>query len=74
MDAGRFLRQELVIDLHNDTIVAHQRLGNASLAQPGLHYGDDRNGSVAGPYGHLRPATGGERLQLDLVRMAEAGL
>jgi len=74
MEARELLKRVPVIDLHNDTLVAHQRLRNASLAQRGKRYGSERNGLVAGPYGHLRPLVGSEELQIDLQGMREAGL
>ena len=74
MEARELLKRLPVIDLHNDTLVAHQRLRNASLAQPGECYGSERNGLVSGPYGHLRPLDGTEAFQIDLLRMREVGL
>ena len=74
MDARELLRRFPVIDLHNDTLVAHQRLRNASLVQRGERYGSERNGLVSGPYGHLRPLDGSETMQIDLQGMREAGL
>ncbi|MHB1319017.1 MAG: dipeptidase [Anaerolineae bacterium] len=73
MDASEFLRRESVIDLHNDTIVAHMRQRHASLARRGLHYGADCNGVVTGPYGDLRPGPF-EPLQIDLPGMRDTGL
>ncbi|MFO7698223.1 MAG: membrane dipeptidase [Anaerolineae bacterium] len=73
MDAGELLRRTLVIDLHNDTLVAHMRQRNASVAQPGVYYGAERNGIVTGPYGNLRPGPF-EPLQIDLPGMRGVGL
>jgi membrane dipeptidase len=73
MDAIELQRRTLVIDLHNDTLVAHMRQRNASVAQRGVYYGAERNGIVTGPYGNLRPGPF-EPLQIDLPGMRDVGL
>lgn len=73
MDASEFLHRERVIDLHNDTVVAHMRQRHASLAGRGVQYAADRNGVVTGPYGDLRPGPF-EPLQIDLPGMRAVGL
>ena len=73
MDAGTMLRQALVIDLHNDTLVAHMRQRNASLCRPAFTMDAECNGLVAGPYGNLRPGPL-DPLQIDLEAMHETGL
>lgn len=72
MDAHTLQQQARVVDLHNDTIVAHIRRRNASLAAPGQSLGAAHNGIVSGPYGLQHPPA--EPLQIDLPRMQQAGV
>jgi membrane dipeptidase len=72
MDSRSLLHDALVIDAHNDTIVAHIRRGNESIAQPGASVDPAFNGVVSGPYS---PPPGlYEPLQIDLPRMRDAGI
>jgi membrane dipeptidase len=73
IDAHALLQQSLVIDLHNDTLVAHMRQRHASLARRGVTYGVECSGIVTGPHGHLRPPPY-DPLQVDLEGMQEAGV
>ncbi len=72
MDARSLLQQAAVVDLHNDTIVAHIRRHNASLCAPGATLGDGYNGVISGPYGVQHPPE--EPLQIDLPKMRAAGI
>ena len=60
MDAQELLHDALVIDLHNDTIVAHIRRGNWSLFADGVaaQAGADRRhaGTISFVRGPERPA------------------
>ena len=72
MDAHALQQDALVIDSHNDTIVAHIRRGNVSLVQPESSLDESYNGVISGPYGRYRD--GLAPLQLDLPRMQKAGI
>ncbi|NLT73704.1 MAG: membrane dipeptidase [Chloroflexi bacterium] len=72
MNVEDMLHASVVIDLHNDTIVAHMRQRNASIARTGFFHGPERNGIVTGPYGSMQPPDAA--LQLDLAGMRSAGL
>jgi membrane dipeptidase len=72
MDVHTLQQQARVVDLHNDTIVAHIRQRNASLAAPGASLGAAYNGVISGPYGIQHPPE--ESLQIDLPRMQAAGI
>ncbi len=72
MDARTLQQQARIIDLHNDTIVAHIRRGNASVAAPGQAFDAAYNGLISGPYGMRHPPN--EPLQIDLAKMQAAGI
>ncbi len=70
--ASALLQRHLVIDGHNDAIVAHIRHGKRSLARPQ----DDsprHAGTISFAWEHENLQPSGE-LQLDLPRMRQAGL
>lgn len=71
MDSAALHRDALVIDSHNDTIVHHIRLGNASIAQPGDRSG--RSGTVGFLNGPSEFYPGGEA-QIDLPKMRSGGI
>lgn len=61
-----------VIDLHNDTIVAHIRHGNVSISRPDKAWDSSYYGVISGPYGPSPMAR--PPLQIDLPRMRQAGV
>lgn len=72
MRGNEILHSMPVIDLHNDTIVAHIRYGNVSISQPEEAWEPAYHGVISGPYGPSRVPQA--PLQIDFPRMRRAGL
>jgi len=74
MDYRELHKNALVIDSHNDTIVAHIRRGNLSLER-GQEGSDTRSsGTIAFLRGHEEPREGAGNIQINLPKMREAGI
>jgi len=75
MDAQALLRDALVIDSHNDTLVAHIRKGNISLRDPReIVSHADPDGTISFVRGPYHAAQAEADLQIDLPSMKAAGL
>jgi membrane dipeptidase len=74
MDSSTLHRNALVIDSHNDTIVAHIRRGNLSLER-GPEGSDTRSsGLIAFLRQHEDPREGAEEIQINFPKMRAAGI
>jgi len=74
MDYRELHRNALIIDSHNDTIVAHIRRGNWSLER-GQEGSETRSsGTIAFLRGHEEPREGAAPIQINLPKMREAGI
>lgn len=74
MDYRTLHGDALVIDSHNDTIVAHIRRGNLSLAR-GEEGGEERHsGTIAFLRGHEEPRPGAKRIQINFPKMRQGGI
>jgi len=73
MDAKKLLARALVIDSHNDTIVAHIRRGNWSLFDAEVH-GAGHSGTISFLRGHEPPRPGADAIQIDVPKMRASGI
>lgn len=74
MDYRALHEDALVVDAHNDTIVAHIRRGNVSLAR-GQEGADERHaGTIAFLRGRDEPRPGAEWIQIDFPKMRQGGI
>ena len=74
MDYRELFRQALVIDSHNDTIVAHIRRGNFSLERGAKGADARRSGMIAFLRSHEAKCPGADQIQINLPKMREAGI
>ena len=81
MDALELHRDALLIDSHNDTLVAHIRRGNLSLSdrdpQPkphGMFDRDRRSGIISFLRGREAPRPGADFIQINFPKMREGGI
>ena len=74
MDWKELHEDALVIDAHNDTIVAHIRRGNLSLIQGGEGASERHSGTIAALRGHEEPRPGASWIQINLPKMREGGI
>jgi len=74
MDYRELHRQALVIDSHNDTIVAHIRRGNYSLEVGAARAAERSSGVIAFLRGPEEPRPGADHIQINLPKMREAGI
>jgi membrane dipeptidase len=74
MDYRELHRQALVIDSHNDTIVAHIRRGNYSLEVGPAGAAERSSGVIAFLRGPEDPRPGADSIQINLPKMREAGI
>ncbi len=73
MDYRQLQADALVVDSHNDTIVAHIRRGNLSLS--GRSEGGSRHsGVISFLRGHEDPRPGAADIQIDYPKMREGGI
>jgi membrane dipeptidase len=74
MDYRELHENALVIDSHNDTIVAHIRRGNLSLER-GQEGSETRSsGTIAFLRGHEDPREGADYIQINFPKMRKAGI
>ena len=66
--------QSLVIDSHNDAIVAHIRRGNISLADEHAKNSDQHNGTIAYLRGRVPPEEDAIGIQLNIPKMRQGGI
>lgn len=74
MDAQELLNDALVIDGHNDTIVAHIRRGNLSVARGQEHRVGDHAGTIGFTRGHEDPRGQAAEIQIDAPLMRASGI
>ena len=74
MDSTQLHEESLVIDLHNDTLVAHIRRGNWSLADGQRGAGARHTGMIAFLRGHEPPREGADEIQINLDKMRRGGI
>ncbi len=74
MDWNELHNDALVIDAHNDTIVAHIRRGNLSLIQGREGAPKRHSGTIAVLHGHEEPRPGASWIQINLPKMREGGI
>jgi membrane dipeptidase len=74
MDAQELLRGALVIDGHNDTIVAHIRRGNWSVVRGGEHCVGDHAGTIGFTRGIEAPRGSAVDIQINAPLMRAAGI
>jgi membrane dipeptidase len=74
MDWNEFHRDALVIDSHNDTIVAHIRRGNLSLSQIRDGTREYHSSTIALLRGHEEPRPGASWIQINFPKMREGGI
>lgn len=67
-------QQSLVIDSHNDAIVAHIRRGNVSLADENATNPAQHNGTIAYLRGPVPPEEEAIGIQLNLPKMRQGGI
>lgn len=67
-------RNALVIDSHNDTIVAHIRRGNLSLQRGQEGANGRHSGTIAFLRGHEDPRPGASFIQINFPKMREGGI
>lgn len=73
MDYRELVRSTLVIDSHNDTIVAHIRRGGLSLSDDDARGNGDYS-TISFLRGHEAPRPGAADVQIDFPKMREAGI
>ncbi len=66
--------QSLVIDSHNDAIVAHIRRGNVSLADEHAKNPDQHSGTIAYLRGRVPPEEDAIGIQLNIPKMRQGGI
>ncbi len=66
--------QSLVIDSHNDAIVAHIRRGNVSLANEHSKNPDQHSGTIAYLRGRVPPEEDAIGIQLNIPKMRQGGV
>lgn len=66
--------QSLVIDSHNDAIVAHIRRGNISLADEQSKNPDQHSGTIAYLRGRVPPEEDAIGIQLNIPKMRQGGI
>ena len=66
--------QSLVIDSHNDAIVAHIRRGNVSLADAHAKNPEQHNGTIAYLRGRVPPEEDAIGIQLNIPKMRQGGI
>ncbi|MDE0084105.1 MAG: hypothetical protein OXU23_00205, partial [Candidatus Poribacteria bacterium] len=69
-----FHNQSLVIDSHNDSIVAHIRRGNISLADEHTKNSDQHSGTIAYLRGRVPPEEDAIGIQLNIPKMRQGGI
>ena len=74
MEAEELTRQALVIDSHNDTIVAHIRRGNLSFSGGDSPLGPERPGTIAFLRGREQPRPGADWIQMNFPKMRQGGI
>jgi len=74
MDARTLLHDALVIDGHNDTIVAHIRRGNLSVVRGGAGPTGDHAGTIAFTRGYEDPRGAAAEIQIDAPLMRQVGI
>jgi len=74
MDARELHQQAVVIDSHNDTIVAHIRRGNLSLKTGPEGSEARKSGVIAFLRGPEKPRPGAENIQINFPKMRKAGI
>jgi membrane dipeptidase len=74
MDARELHQQAVVIDSHNDTIVAHIRRGNLSLETGPEGSEARKSGVIAFLRGPEKPRPGAENIQINFPKMRKAGI
>jgi len=74
MNTDALHRDALVVDSHNDTIVAHIRRGNWSIARGGGETIEDRPGVIAFLRGGEAPRPGAADIQINLPKMRSGGI
>jgi membrane dipeptidase len=74
MEYRELFRQALVIDSHNDTIVAHIRRGNFSLERGAEGSDARRSGMIAFLRSHEAKCPGADQIQINLPKMRETGI
>ena len=67
-------RDALVVDSHNDTIVAHIRRGNLSLERGEEGAARRHSGTIAFLRGHEEPLPGADYIQIDFPKMRQGGV
>ena len=72
MDYRQLQADALVVDSHNDTIVAHIRRGNLSLS--GRSERHRHSGVISFLRGHEDPRPGAADIQIDYPKMREGGI
>ena len=66
--------ESLVIDSHNDAIVAHIRRGNLSLADENVKNPNQNDGTILYLRGRIPSAKDGVGIQLNIPKMREGGI
>jgi membrane dipeptidase len=74
MDYNELHRDALVIDSHNDTIVAHIRRGNLSFERGREGTGARHHGVISFLRGREAPRPGAEFIQIDFEKMRKGGI
>ena len=74
MDYEALHRDALVVDSHNDTIVAHIRRGNLSLVRGEEEAQGRFSGTISFLRGPESPREGAEPIQIDLPKMRQGGI
>ncbi len=74
MDYRALHRDALVIDSHNDTIVAHIRRGNLSLAGENAPAAGRHSGTIAYLRGRADSEAAAMPIQIDFAKMRQAGI
>src|SRR5512147_3080084 len=74
MDCKALQESALVIDSHNDTIVAHIRRGNFGLEEGPEGAAARRSGTIAFLRGDEEPRSGAAVIQINFPKMRAAGI
>jgi membrane dipeptidase len=74
VDYRELMKDALVIDSHNDTIVAHIRRGNLSVERGEEGASERHSGTIAFLRGHEDPRPGAAYLQINFPLMRQAGI
>jgi membrane dipeptidase len=74
MDVKTLHQDALVIDGHNDTIVAHIRRGNFSLTHGPDGAATRHSGTIAWLRGHEDPRPGAKDIQINFPKMRQGGI